>query len=905
MIAFPEEGNMSIGGYRPQHRGRNRFPCRRPPQRLMASSSSSAQSSVGVERRRTASVIASMGHQSRFHIISCLVLLHTIASCCGAEFMTAGIAGGGLRTSVNTPQKGQSILPAFPSTESTVLRIVPTDIVVISNTNTSDSSISSSSSTSNNQRTTKPDTINQDSAKEAFGVTWSTLKYVNKGELGKKRFDKKVAQITPAVDLGDWQCPNITQNANLECGCDMPHTLRCRGDLHGLELIAEGLRSSRYSVSLLDCTLKNVTVINDANIFEGVSLQGLVISSGEIKRVNRQAFAGIKNSLQALGLPNNALTSVPMQALAALPQLDRLDLSNNKIKSIQSTDFISVSKLSYLELSDNQVSLIAPKSFLPIRNLIHLKLNGNRLGETPETMKSLESCLNLRELDLRSNTIRGPLKNTTLPIIKGLEILNLDKNSITSIQNGALEGLAYLQMLSVRHNQIDVLQDHAFSGLASLQVLDLGHNGIVAISGSSLKHLPRLIVLDLTHNFLRALTADIVAPLPSLKELRLDGNDISIIAQNALYNASSLHSLSLENNPLACDCSMKPFVEWLSTSRIASQDVLGAVCATPPHLEGASLLQVSTDSMNCNGNGENKEKADESTFKTIEVMLKLKNNMSYIREISPDVQLKGINFTDESDVLLYWRMQTDEYSCRFVYVFHDDDPENILYNSEVSCNHLPETANATDYIFLTKLIGAYDLQSELSYKFCLIMKEDISKDEYLGACQVTVLPPPFLNRSKAKSIKKELFPGSSVPSTSESDISDMNRIAESDRRNDKDETDTVEDGGAGESDSYYDELLMTRMADDPDLAINRMRLEEDAAARMPSVAVSRIVLEGLGAFIVVTSLMAFIWGFIRLKSGRSNMPSMSTCYTVDDRRGPLHEVESRSRYFKLQATTSL
>ncbi|XP_065082699.1 uncharacterized protein Lrt [Ochlerotatus camptorhynchus] len=893
MIAFSGEGNMAPDWYQRQRAG-NRLPSRRPPQRLMASSSSSSSlsSSVGVQHRRAASAIASMGHQSRFQIILCLVLLQLTASSCGAEFMTAGIAGGGPRFSVNTPQKDQSS-PSLPTaTESTIVRIVPSDLLVNSN-----SSDSSSSNIQTNQRT-KPATGDQGSAKEAFRVTWSTLKYVNKAELGKKRFEKKSALVTQAIDLGDWQCPNITQNSNLECGCDMPHTLRCRGDLHGLELIAEGLRASRYSVSLLDCTLKNVTVISDANIFEGVSLQGLVISSGEIKRVNRMTFAGIKNSLQTLGLPNNALTGVPMQSLAALPQLDRLDLSNNRIKSIQSTDFISVPKLSFLELSENQISLIAPKSFIPIRNLIHLKLNGNRLGESPESMKALEACLNLRELDLRSNTIRGPLKNTTLPIIKGLEILKLDKNSITSIQNGALEQLAKLQMLSLRHNQIDVLQDHAFSGLASLQVLDLGQNGIVSISGSSLKHLPRLIVLDLTHNFLRALTTDIVAPLQSLKELRLDGNDISIIAQNALQNASTLHSLSLENNPLACDCTMKPFVEWLSTSRIASQNVLGAVCATPPHLEGASLLQIATESMNCNGGNGAKDTSDQNFFKTIEVMLKLKNNMSYIREVSADVELKGINFTDESDVFLYWRMQTDEYSCRFVYVFHDDDPENILYNSEVSCNQLPELANATDYVFLTKLVGAYDLQSELSYKFCLIMKEDISKDEYLGSCQVAVLPVPYLDRAKAKSIKKELFPGI-APADRESDISDLNRIAEPGNRRYDDENDS------DNQDSYYDELLMTRMADDPDLMFNRMRLEEAAAARLPSVGVSRIVLEGLGAFIVVTSMMAFIWGFIRLKSGRSNLPSMSTCYTVDERRGPLHEVESRSRYFKLQATTSL
>ncbi|XP_058464406.1 uncharacterized protein LOC131438410 [Malaya genurostris] len=865
-----------------------------PPQR-------SASDHGAVQPRRD-SFIVCLGHQSRFHIILSLFICQLLAPSYGAEFMTAGIAGGGRSIRVNTPQQtDQSSI--LPSNESSLDRINSVPVSVNGTLGSSSSTVNTNSSINTNQR--KQAALSQDSATEAFGVTWNAFKYVNKGELGKKRFEKKSTVITPqTVDMANWHCPNISQNANLECGCDMPHTLRCRGDLHGLELIAEGLRASQYSVSLLDCTLKNVTVLSDANIFENVSLQGLVISSGEIKRVHRLAFAGIKNSLQALGLPNNALLGVPMQSFISLPQLDRLDLSNNRIKSIQNTDFISLSKLSYLELSENQISVIAPKSFMPLRNLIHLKLNGNRLGETPGSLKSLEPCLSLRELDLRSNTIRGPLRNTTLPVIKGLEILNLDKNSISSIQNGALEALAYLQMLSLRHNQIDVLQDHAFSGLASLQVLDLGHNGIVAISGSSLKHLPRLIVLDLTHNFLRALTSDIVSPLPSLKELRLDGNDISIIAQNALYNASELHSLSLENNPLACDCSMRPFAEWLATSRIASQDVLGAVCATPPHLEGASLLQITIESMNCNGNG--KDKTDESTYKTIEVMLKLKNNESYIRDISGDVQLRSINFTDESDVFLYWRMQTDDYSCRFVYVFHDDDPENILFESEVSCIQTPEVANASDYVFVTKLIGAYDLQSELSYKFCLILKEDISKDEFLGSCQVMILPVPYLNRTKSKSKKKELAqmnePHSlpSIPARTinrDTDISNLNRIAEADRQ-----ADEADDAGA-----YYDEMFDGRMvAEDADMmAFNRMRLEEAAAARLSSVGVSRIVLEGLGTVIVLTSLMASVWAFIRLKSGHRNIPSMSTCYTVDDRRGTLQEIESRSRYFKLQATTSL
>lgn len=147
-----------------------------------------------------------------------------------------------------------------------------------------------------------------------------------------------------AAEDGTWTCPNITDNRSLECGCDVPLTLRCSGDAHSLTLIADVLRKSKSSVSILDCTLRNVTVLNEARIFEGVSLSGLFISSGEIKRVHRLAFTGLKTPIQILGLPNNALSSVPSNSLQQLTSLDRLDLSNNEIKILSPTDFL-VSKL--------------------------------------------------------------------------------------------------------------------------------------------------------------------------------------------------------------------------------------------------------------------------------------------------------------------------------------------------------------------------------------------------------------------------------------------------------------------------------------------------------------------------------------------------------------------------------
>jgi Leucine-rich repeat (LRR) protein len=132
-----------------------------------------------------------------------------------------------------------------------------------------------------------------------------------------------------------------------------------------------------------------------------------------------------------------------------------------------------------------------------------LKLNGNKLGNSPGSLKTIAECINLRELDLQANLIKGQLTSDTLPSVKDLENLNLERNSFSSVQSEAFSKFSKLLTLSLRHNQIDVLADDAFKGLNSLQRLDLSYNGIVAVSEGSLRHMNRLQVLDFTHNFLR------------------------------------------------------------------------------------------------------------------------------------------------------------------------------------------------------------------------------------------------------------------------------------------------------------------------------------------------------------------------------------------------------------------
>ena len=67
-------------------------------------------------------------------------------------------------------------------------------------------------------------------------VKTTSIKLFNKMDPRKRKIEKKSIIISPDTVSHEWKCPNISTSRNLECGCDMPHTLRCSGDIHSLEV---------------------------------------------------------------------------------------------------------------------------------------------------------------------------------------------------------------------------------------------------------------------------------------------------------------------------------------------------------------------------------------------------------------------------------------------------------------------------------------------------------------------------------------------------------------------------------------------------------------------------------------------------------------------------------------------
>uniref|UniRef100_A0A1B6CMM5 LRRCT domain-containing protein n=2 Tax=Clastoptera arizonana TaxID=38151 RepID=A0A1B6CMM5_9HEMI len=538
--------------------------------------------------------------------------------------------------------------------------------------------------------------------------------------------------LVSAEDLDEgWRCPDIL---GVSCSCDLPHTLRCTGDRNALSTIANVLKdlSPATAVSLLDCSLQNVSVLS-GKLLQGVALHGLVVSSGEIRQVSADAFLGLSTPLQALGLPNNQLESVPTSALSHLHTLDRLDLSHNRLHRIENTSFEGLTSLTFLDLSENIISWISADAFMPVPMLHTLRLQGNRVSVGVVSM--LRGLRNLQELDLSGNSLAGPLDPSTLPRLPNLRLLSVAHNQLSSVTRGALAGLDKLTSLSLHHNQIDVLEDHAFRAIPTLTQLDLAHNRMVAVSGASLAHLARLTKLDVAHNFLRALTSDLTLPLRNLTELRLDDNDISMVASDALSSSLHLTRFTLSENPLNCDCSLSQFAHWLkNTTSIPDSDKKTAVCATPPSLENGLVKELLSTELVCGGQEEHPPP--------------LESNLGTPMPVSGTrVTLQHFQY-DGAKVNLLWAIEASAltYSCDALFVYEElGIHEVLLENNRLTC----DSTQLVDPRTLSLVLSATDLQPGHRYRYCVVLLEGGGSDDsalVLGCSEIIPLLPTTKSR---------------------------------------------------------------------------------------------------------------------------------------------------------------
>lgn len=111
----------------------------------------------------------------------------------------------------------------------------------------------------------------------------------------------------------------------------------------------------------------------------------------------------------------------------------------------------------------------------------------------------------------------------------------------------------------------------------------------------------------------------------------------------------------VSDNPLNCDCLIAGFARWLRDAENLSQvDKSAAICATPPHLEGALLSRLSKNKL-CDDFEHNsadvKDAEDKVIVNTIEVDEKFDDNYDDKQEgLDDDMYEEELEVPGEEDL---------------------------------------------------------------------------------------------------------------------------------------------------------------------------------------------------------------------------------------------------------------
>ncbi|KAM9346379.1 protein ELFN1 [Symphorus nematophorus] len=166
--------------------------------------------------------------------------------------------------------------------------------------------------------------------------------------------------------------------------------------------------------------------------------------------------------------------------------------------------------------------------------------------------------------------------------------LRLNENKIKSIHYSALSRFANLTYLNLTKNEISYIEDGAFSAQFNLQVLQMGFNKLRNLTEGILRGLGKLQYLYLQANLIETVTPNAFWECPNIENIDLSMNRIQQLDGSTFTSLTKLTTCELYTNPFNCSCELLGFVKWLSVFPNRTNERM--VCDSPPGVSGYSLL---------------------------------------------------------------------------------------------------------------------------------------------------------------------------------------------------------------------------------------------------------------------------------------------------------------------------
>ncbi|XP_013886895.1 protein phosphatase 1 regulatory subunit 29 [Austrofundulus limnaeus] len=168
--------------------------------------------------------------------------------------------------------------------------------------------------------------------------------------------------------------------------------------------------------------------------------------------------------------------------------------------------------------------------------------------------------------------------------------LRLNENKLKVVLFSNMYRFTNLTDLNLTKNEISYVEDGAFAAQANLQVLQLGYNKLTNLTEAMMRGLGRLQNLFLQHNMIEVIANNAFWECPSLSSIDLTSNKLTRIDPSTFTVLSRLLVCELAANPFHCGCDLYGFLTWLEYFNNVSHTYDRLQCETPREMFGYPLL---------------------------------------------------------------------------------------------------------------------------------------------------------------------------------------------------------------------------------------------------------------------------------------------------------------------------
>ncbi|KYN11543.1 PREDICTED: toll-like receptor 6 [Trachymyrmex cornetzi] len=267
---------------------------------------------------------------------------------------------------------------------------------------------------------------------------------------------------------------------------------------NSISALLSGLVANMNQLVTLDLS-RNVLTSSwlDSGTFSGlIRLVLLNLSYNRISKLNTTIFKDLY-TLQILNLQFNEIDSISADTFAPMSNLHTLELAHNRLTYLDAYSLNGLFALSLLALDSNLLEGIHPDAFRNCSSMQDLNLSGNNLDSIPVALKDMRI---LRTLDLGENQIRS-LNKPGFRGMSSLYGLRMIGNEITNVTQEDLVELPALQILNLARNRIEFVENGAFAANPALQAIRLDSNVLQDMSGIFI-NAPGVLYLNMSDNII-------------------------------------------------------------------------------------------------------------------------------------------------------------------------------------------------------------------------------------------------------------------------------------------------------------------------------------------------------------------------------------------------------------------